>query len=419
MNYTKLLGASMFMAAWSAIACSKSDTPPVTPPVTPPTTTVTKNITLYYTVPTAITGGSFEVIVNTTAGASLLDTIVPVNTMINATVKSDKSLVDLTIVHFFPNIPRYSIWTFKAVDPTGWDTLILEHNYHLPIYSDSLAADTGHVTYVNAPTFTDQPYFNNFGETPQVNTTVAGGVINVDYARYPSNLNYLMLPDRGLYKFSTATKQRDTVDLTTMEQGARSTFVTPPGYKHMFNALIGVMDVSNFNKSLQLSIPNQTIVGADMVYPLTQVKKYWLQAAFNNPATNEFLIHFSYDDSVHLLVDGPTSADYSISSSTPENLAISFSRKPGYYMTNWTTDVVDWYYFASPDSVNLKPRPYLSSLKSKVLGTTDLSRLAIHYLTMARSPQGTNYQQFLDRGFKAAQRNARTNWAAIDYYRNF
>ena len=421
MKHTPLSYLGMACLFVLLYACSKTDPPVVTPPVIPPVKndSVLMDISLVYPVPPALTNGMYEIIMSATGGGVLLDTVAPVNTPVRASFRSDKKLVDVTYIHYFPPYSKFSIMTFKAVDPTGWDSLVVENQYRVPVNTDSFPAGTGFLIYYGVPAYTGIPYFNNNGGQYLNGLSYLPSGFQVEYSRITGNQNYLMLPDQGLYKFSTTDKDRDSVNISAMDQGVRATFARPAGFKPISISLYGVMDESNFNRTIQLFTPLEPIQGAEIAFPVTQVRKYYLTAAFGNTTTSEFFERFSYGDSVTTVLDPPTSADYSLASNSPDNAVINFNRKPGLYRYFWKTPQIDWYYYAPPDSVSQKPRPFMQGLRSKLLGTTDLSTLSIKALNLQRSPQGTTYQQYLDRTLKTSQRNLWPNWASDWYEKQF
>jgi hypothetical protein len=412
----------MACLAMCLFECSKKDQPPVTPPVTPPVKndSVTIGLGLIFSASKNNSNGTFELIVSTTNGNKLLDTLAPINTPVVASVRSDKKLVDVTVVHFYTGIAKYSVNVFRAVDPTGWDTLMLSSSYTIPVNTDSVSAGPAHVTYINPPGYTGQPIFNNYSGTgPGGGMSYNGIAINVDYNRYPSSMRYLMLPDQALYKFTPASQDHDTVDLSTMEQGKKATFDRPGGFQLKYVDLYGVMDPANFNKTLHLFNSVNPVQGAEIAFPRTQVTKYHLNANFSNSASKEDISFFSYGDSVATFVDGLYVGDYMVTNSVPDDVELLFYRKPGYYMTSWSSNDTYMNYYASADSSKTGPEAFVQKIKSKILATADVSHFFWSTITMERSPQGTNYQQYLDRSFKASQRYLRPNWVNMQYSRQF
>lgn len=423
MMNTRLLGIAMLAIFFCAYACSKSDAPAVTPPpVTPPAKDDSVNIGLGLIFPATKqnSNGQFELIVTTTNGNTLLDTLAPINVPVVANVRSDKKLVDVTIIHYYPGVAKYSVNVFRAVDPTGWDTLMLTNTYTMPVNTDSVTAGLATVTYVNPPGYTGQPIFNNYSGTgPGGGMSYSPSSINISYNRYPANLRYIMLPDQALYKFTPATTEADVVDLTSMDQGGKATFDRPGGFQLKYVDLYGVMDPANFNKTLHLFNIINPVQGAEIAFPKSVVAKYHLFATFSNSSSKEDLTLFSYGDSVTTSVGGTNNTDYQITNSLPDDTRVLFSRKPGYYMTSWSSNDTYMNYYASPDSVKTGPEAFIQKVKSKILATADVSHFFWSTITTEMSPQGTTYQQYLDRSFKVSQRYLRPNWVNVMYSRKF
>jgi hypothetical protein len=179
------------------------------------------------------------------------------------------------------------------------------------------------------------------------------------------------------------------------------------------------MDPANFNKTLHLFNIINPVQGAEIAFPKTVVAKYHLMANFANSASKETMSLFSYADSVATLVNGTTGADYLITNSMPYDTRVQFSRKPGYYMTSWSSNDTYMNYYASPDSVMTGPEGFIQTIKSKILATADVSHFFWSTLTTEMSPQGTKYQEYLDRSFKVSQRYLRPNWINVMYSKQF
>lgn len=382
------------------LACSKSEPPTVTPPtVTPPPgkDSTAMGLNLAYMVNPNNTMGTFEAIVTNASGTVLLDTVATVNTKIVTVFKSDTKLIDLTIIHYLVLPKRYDVTTYKAVDPTGWGTIGYDLRFPRPAVPGATPAGFSHVTYINPPVNAGQPYFNNFSDSFLTSVSVMPTTLEVDYQRYPANFNYIMFPDKGLYKFTPANKALDTVDLSTMEQGRLVDFVRPARYTRFFNEMQGVMDTTDDSKTLMLFHPPSMYTGHDLVVPVSKVQKYHVSGAFFGDLYKGFFSFDSYGDTVITTLDLPSLEDVSFNTATPDLVSLQFNRKMTYYQVHlFTASNLAWDIYASADSTILKPLPYLRGLKAKLLGTVDLTTLNPNAFIVNRSMDGRPFQRYVN-----------------------
>ncbi|HXD77582.1 MAG TPA: MmcQ/YjbR family DNA-binding protein [Puia sp.] len=103
-----------------AFSCSRSG--PVTLP--PPTQngSMTVNLTCPRQAPTY--QNQFELILSETSGKILLDDLTQVNTVINATLQTADTLINVTSIFYDSVYHKFDCRTYKAVNPTRWATSV-------------------------------------------------------------------------------------------------------------------------------------------------------------------------------------------------------------------------------------------------------------------------------------------------------
>ena len=373
-------------------SCSKHhDAPPVTPP--PPPVVGTVNINLA-TAPLA--AGALEVIISESGGKVLLDTNGPFNNSLVATLHTNQKLLDYTRIDYNSFSSRYEVTTYKAVDLSNW-SLLSQSDYSAPI--PPLPSKQASLLYINAPlSNVISIWMNDYFGSNSINP-ISGppNTYGVTYTQHgTNNYMYLLFGGTGRYNFHIPQGLTDTVDLSHMDTAVALNFKVPVGYTVTSTSLIGIMDTTDFGRSLIL-YNNLLYTGApDMIYPRKQVQKFepYVYAA-NGNGKNSFL-YYGYGDSIPATLPIPdASSAYTISTSLNTNFSVKFgSASPSYYYCAWQSAGISWTLNCPPDSTTLNPVGLLTSLNSKMLKGQDLSGLA-PALFGYESAQGFKYQDFI------------------------
>ena len=389
------LALSVSMLLCLAVACKKSDNPvPTTPPNTPPPDTTkplaTMNINLTY-------GGGpgyFELVISETGGKVLLDTVPPYNGNIVAALKTNQTLVDVTYITYDSSSKRYVINTNKGVNPSNWTSLF--GGGILPSFGNLSSSVLSTTLYTNIPTsllpyssymwITD--YSSSAGGSPDLSTP---GQYLLHYDQYSkNNYVYFLMPMPGLYNFHLPKGIKDTVDFSHPDTAVKMNFNKPAQYTVQNCMLFGIMDTTDFSKSLWLysTYPNSGL--PDIEYPRKFVQKYEFGVTATN-ANNGIANYFSYGDSIPSTLPLVDESAYSLTSIQNNNFSVKFnSVKPTFYYTRWQNPNILWLLYASPDSAVLNPVGLLSNLKSKRLQGQDLSSLALTLMSYENVP-GLDY----------------------------
>ena len=383
------VSALAVLSLFCLVSCKKNNTPPVEPPITPPVIG-TMNINLSYGAGT----GFFELIISETVGKILLDTLPPFHNSIVAALKTNQTLVDVTLITYDTAGKQYNLRTYKGVNPANWSSVLLS-GYDAPIANLSSKGASilyTHVPNGNASYLLLDDYVGTYSSTYDFSIP---GQYTLGYQQY-SNNNYLyfLLPFSGLYNFHVPKGLTDTVDLSHMDTAVTVSFTKPAQYTLQSCTLVGIMDTTDYNKSVFLYNNGSPSFGIpDVEYPKKLVQKFEMHAYATN--TNKGTAsYYSYGDAVPSTLPLADESAYTINTSQNNNFSIKFnSSRPTYYYTQWQTGNLLWLIYASPDSTTLNPMGLLTSLKSKSLQGQNFSSLALTRLSFENT-LGLDYQGY-------------------------
>lgn len=379
----------------------------------PPTTTVPPNdsttigtMKINLALPSYVTNS--ELIISETTGKVLLDTLAPSGATIVATLQTNATLVDLTYVGFQQiDSNRYSVSTYKAVNPSTWTSLTGSGIY-------KTLSTTGN--YANASVLFTNVHYNQvvqFSAGALGSTGYAfdpgAATVSATYYQYPNSYVYLLLPNYQLYKLQAVDAQKDTIDCTTMDTANAVIFNKPSYYTLSTSSLYGWVDTTNVNSSIDLYFyyPSpQTPVIPDLVYPKKGIQAFMLFASWSGPGPEESMTAYSYGDSIPTSFNLPPPGSYNISSTKNTAFAMQINTtKPSYCYTYWgngsvtTKNVIFWNLYASPDSTSFNPLSILMAQKSKLLQGMDLTTLSLNGFSCENVP-GYDYAGYLELLFK-------------------
>ena len=387
-------------------------------PVTPPPVVGTININLA-TAPVA--AGALEAIISESSGGKvLLDTTGPITTSLVASLRTDQKLLDYTVIGYDSGLSQYVISTYKAVDLSNWSSLI-QKDYSAPI--SPLPSRQASILYTNIPFNQSYPWINNYVGS-YANYALSGppNTYGYSYTQYGSNnYLYLLFSGTGLYNFHIPKGLTDTVDLSHMDTAVMLNFNKPVGYTVTSSTLIGIMDTTDFGRSVIL-YNNYTYPGQpDMIYPRKLVQKYEPYIYASNGVGQNYFAYYSYGDSIPATLPIPNaSAAYTISSTKNTNFSLKFgsAASPSYYSSTWNGTGIHWTLYCSPDSTTLNPVGLLTSLNSKMLKGQNLSGIAVAGFGY-ESAQGFKYQDFFSYIHNMTMINTRRVPVSIQFGQTF
>jgi hypothetical protein len=378
----------------------------------PPTTTVPPNdsttigtMKIDLTLPAESNIANSELIISETSGKVLLDTVAAQGTTIVATLQTNATLVDLTYIAFQQiDSNRYSINSYKAVNPSSWTTLNGASIYK-PVTNTGTSA-SAIALYTNVPHDASAQFSGSI--LGGINTTFSGSTFTASYQQYANSYTYLVLPDYGLYKLQAAKSLKDTIDCTTMDTANAVTF-NEPSYTLSGSQLFGWVDTTDINSSLSLFYyfpsPGSPVL-PDVVYPRKNIQAFWLSVGWNGPGANESMSANSYGESIPASFNLPPPGSYNISSSQNTAFAIQFNTtKPSYCSINcasgsvFSKNVIFWTLLFPPDSSSFNPLGILLAQKSKLLQGTDLTTLSLDQFSCENVP-GYDYADYLGLVYK-------------------
>ncbi|HMH20958.1 MAG TPA: hypothetical protein VK563_04245 [Puia sp.] len=387
-SVTRISAVTALLLFSFIFSCKKNDgnpAPTPTPPVPPVLGTMNINLA----------AGDEEVIFSEAGGKVLLDTLPPFHNHLVATLRTDQALVDVTVIGYDSLGKNYVLTTLKGVNPSIWSTLGFG-GYDAPV--GDLSSTAGYMVYTHVPDpvrltpFLLDDYVGGFGSSG--NDYSVPGSLGLNYIRHGnSNYLYLLFPNSGLYNFHIPKGPTDTVDLSKMDTAVKLTFTKPVQYTMQPATLIGIMDTTDFTKSLFLYSGAGYLGIPDMEYPKKLVQKFELYTSATS-STNINVSYYSYGNTVPSALPFPDESAYSISSTQNNNFGVKFvAPHPTYYQTTWKTSSVLWLVYASPDSTTLNPLGLLTALKSKSLKGQDLSGLSLSTFSF-ENVQGLDYPGF-------------------------
>jgi hypothetical protein len=389
MKVATLSALSSLILALFLSSCGKhNDGSPVVDPPAPGTI----NINL---ATNPVVAGSLEVIIAESSGGKvLLDTTGPITNSLVASLHTDQKLLDYSLIIYNSYSTQYQVTTYKAVDLSNW-TALNQSDYSAPI--SQLPSRQASLVYTNIPLNQPNIYMNDYvGANGFSQISTPPNSYGFTYTQYGSNnYMYLLFSGTGLYNFHIPRGLADTVDLSHIDTAVTLNFNVPVGYTVTGSQLIGIMDTTDFGRSVIL-YDNTIFPGQpDMEYPRKLVQKYEPYIYANNGNGKNYFVYYGYGDSIPSTLPIPNlSQAYTISSSLSTNFSVKFgSASPSAYSSTWNSTGVRWTLYCSPDSTTLNPAVLLTSLNSKMLKGQNLSGLAAAAFGY-ESAQGFKYQDF-------------------------
>ena len=402
----------------AGISCSRNSAGPAPQPNLP-----VKKINLYYPDSSGKTRGDFELIISTSAGDVLLDTVAVVNKPVQADLHTSATLLDVTVIAYDVRDTVWAVHTFKDVDPTTWVTVAQNDFWLEPVAQNSQRAS---VVYTHAPdvntTFwlfgddmTLPPYSGSY---LPANPAFSGvPTLSVSYVHHGNNPVYLCFPSLRLYKYFQPVSGHDIIDLSQMDTSIAADYYQP-GYVFTAIELTGVPDTTDLSKNILAYIPIFTYATdstsfRNFSYPGKYFEKYELRLyAFRN---KDYVSFYTWGPTVPASFVYPDASYYSIGSDQGSDFKVNFpSTRPFYYGTEWTGSNIQYDCYAPPDSAETRPLTLLASLKSKKLSGIDFTSLSLGEFYFGISPDFDYGSYFLFRN-NPAMTNAR-KWSQFSFF---
>jgi hypothetical protein len=360
----------LFILFCSLLACSKHDNPPIPPPVG----------TIHISLSNGAIDDLTEVIISETGGKILLDTLSPFTGKLVADLRTNEKLVNITVIARDTIGKTFGIVTEMGVNPAQWTSLYGYGGYFAPI--EDMPYTVGTLQYKGIPAL---PVFDGVWTSSGLGGagegTINMGQSSVPYINYGINRYvYTLLPHSGLYNFHLLAKVDDIIDLSHLDTAVKVNLQIPAEYKINTAVVVGIMDTTDYNKSLLLWQKSIWTDVPDIEYPAKLVQRYESEVQVQGNDKNR-AICFSYADSVpsHPLL--PASSSLTVSSSQNNRLIFSFNGvHPSTCHSFLASGRINWSLNSSPDSTSLQPVKFLTSLNAKMLKGVDLSTLTVNGL---------------------------------------
>jgi len=385
-------------------SCKKDHSP--APPTDPGTPGPTRHLDLTCLASQARlqkdTSKKYELIVAETSGKILLDTVTTYNTHVITDLKTSQTLFDVTVIYNWVVDSNYNILTYKAVDISSWVNVPGSDSIPGSVSTTTPPPPTtsGTITYTNVHTTFLDPYFinsNGGGSGSQW----TGGDISSSFYYAPGQPVYIIFPFTKLYSIHYLTSSADVVDLSKPDTAVGVKFNKPAVYAYSNFSLFGFPDTTNFSKLVNMSYyatnlgPNPS---GDVVYPGKKVvQKYFFDYAFYSADNKNYArCYMPYVDSIPADVVIPDPAWYSFTA-TPNTVSSDFgTHKPTFYEVNANIGTMYFTITSPADSTVQHPLDFLSSMKSKLLNSRDLSSLKVTSISLA-TETGLNYQAYCNK----------------------
>jgi hypothetical protein len=382
-------------AAIGLFSCHKDNSHPGTNPPTDSTKT-TGSMKISLSIPPDTTSNDIEVIISELQGNILLDTLAAPNTILNASMSTKATLVDVSFISAFQNQgARYSVITYRGINPSSWTG---------PFRGSSI------VNLLAKTTSPAELYYKHLPEPDfQFNSsafddgkfTINSDGIDVHYNQIPGGYTSILFPSIGLFILHMPKGLNDTIDCNTVQYdtAVSANYPSSPNYNWVNSQLVGVIDSTDPRKCVTLcfNYPVQGSFVQHLLYPRrTKFQKYWSYSSFTNASDGSELDVYGYLNSVDAKVNYPAPNAYVFNSTQNTNFSITFnSSKPTYYRTDWTNNTIFWSVYSSPDSTQFNPLGFWTAQKSKLLKGQDLSQLAFNYFVTETVP-GYDYVDFFN-----------------------
>jgi hypothetical protein len=382
------------LLAMGLATCTRDHNTPIPP--TPPVTGKLNINTSYPDLTQTFT--NFELIINEPGGKLLLDTVVPVNTQLTATLSTDATLVNATTIVYNPAYSQYDVYNYRGVNPSTWNIISPPQYYDLMRPTTYQSTSPATVVYTHPPAINDPTSLNNMlmSDFTQVDnlgvpyapsqvTYQPGVALTINYYNSGNNTLYLLLPQLGLYNYHQYQSTLDSVDLTHMDTAVEVTYTKPASTYPVITFLRGFLDTTNPASSVLLFSGPYTIP-FDVEYPAKGVQTYELfYFAGNN--SQELISFYCYGPSVPATLPFPTSPSYNIAANQSDSFNVQFpGLRPSLYAGNWLAGTTNLTVYASPDSGVVHPLRFLNALNSKLLSGQSFGTPVAQSLTWQQLP---------------------------------
>ncbi|MFT3747322.1 MAG: hypothetical protein QM768_03360 [Agriterribacter sp.] len=391
------------------ISCSKTDNVINIPG--PQENLISYNLKPYYPKHPDAFNSKYELIISTSNGKILLDTVTDINTSTPLSFKSPESRVNVTTIGYNKQLSKYEIQTYKGVNPNQWDTLSFGLGHRMDLNPGNLVSST--LTYNNVPHTTGMPYLNSYASYLGSGyfLSYSEATINAEYYKCANTPVYLLLPSSGLYSLNYPAKNPDTINIQKMDTAVQVKFQGIKDYNIAYVDLLGLVDSTDIFSVNYLynspAIVHNNTVNADLLYPGKYFQTYQLTlSVFGN---SQGVSHFSYGDSVRTVLNLPDKSNYNITSSSYDKFAVQFlNTAPAYYSTTWNLDNIQWTIFASPDSSAIMPFGMMNALQAKsfYLKSLNLNNLKLTLFTF-ENMKNIDFDTYLNFTFNSMNRKKR------------
>jgi hypothetical protein len=376
-------------------SCSKNNSPQKT------VRTDTLNLSVAYADTSRNPPPNFELLIREPGGKLLLDTLAPVNTPVVAALSTSSMLVNVTTIYMGTHDTAFTVTSYLGVDPSDWQTFPINNAF---VVLSPRPPSSTRQTYVEHIPGYPPPIFNynyvwfSYADIPvffpAINQYNSGILLNGPFAG--SNYLYSFIPSLGLYNFHVQNwvNGTDTVDLSHMDTMRQVNFPRPSQYGKCYCLLDGIMDTTDYSKSVMLYYSPFTPTTPDLEYPAKYVQKFQLHATFLAP-DNTQVTYYSYGSTISPDFLFPDPSTYTITSYQSDNFSIKFNNlSPTFYDTQWKSAKINFYIYSSPDSGVQHPQTLLTSLGSQKLKSQAITPPTPSSMSF-ETVEGMNYAQFL------------------------
>lgn len=388
----------------SAVIFSCRKTSPGTP-VSGTDSTLHINLTYQFRqgdiIPDSLT--NYELVISESNGKILLDTVTDYNKPVVTDLKTSQSLLDVSVIYTLGKSPnnRLIATTYKAVAPSTWKTL--PGSDSLPGQITTPFAGIG--VYNATLTYTHDGIGNQFdlivGDGhPAVYHSFDGNNLTFSYYHDNNSYAYLKSAQLGLYNFHHITSLNDTVDISRPDTSVLINYSRQAEYTNLYTDIAIYPDTTDLSQRMSINTGSSL---ANLVYPgRKNGMKYDLNVSVSNDAGTNFANRaYNYVDVAPATITLPDETWYTLSSTQPNNVSVSFVNKPTYYVVNSlisSAPVYNWFKMVIPgDSTNVHPLSALAVLKGcQKLKGLDLTAITINDFDFDVFP-GFDYQSEMTR----------------------
>jgi hypothetical protein len=395
-HYTALITVFTLFACHKSSAPGSNNTPPVTGSM---------KINMLYSLGAA--PESYELIISQPGGSILLDTIAQTTVSVQATLKTNDTLVDVAaIVPGNNNGASYTVQLFRSINASSITTLAavpyrIRTSVGATIPKSVIYTHVPPITFQGADLsqailFTSYPY-NEGGESYN-QYDPSGPSLRVNYQLFGNNYAYLLLSQDGLYSLHRQINSIDTVDCSKMDTALSLTFDRPYPFTidNESSSFFGLPDSTDLTDIISFTdiLVSSARPGVDFEYPNVPVQKYEM-TLYGETGTNDGLYYYFYGSQLPHTLPFPVESDFSITSTQPSNFSVSFANtNHTYYYTGWLSASVILDIYAPPSLSSFQPISWLTNQKSKLLASTSYSDLVLKTFVLDNTA-GMNYGAYI------------------------